>query len=206
MRDLRRHRVTVALLGLALCATGTFVRPASADIINFDAQAAGRGGVFTGTVDSPLVIGIATFTGGELLNNETNSVDTTGVYATISPNNVPGGYTNPLTITFSTPVSAFSILVTNNLGDTFTVADNRGGSSTMVLPSLASQIFTLPDTGITSVTVGAASTSEWDFAIDNVTFTPLNTVPEPSTMLLGGMSALAGLAYAGVRRRKTVEA
>jgi PEP-CTERM motif len=203
MRDLSKHRMTVALLGLAFCATGTFVRPASADIINFDAQAAGRGGVFTGTVDSPLVIDGATFRGGELLNNETNSNDETGVYATATV--VAGAYTNPLTITFATPVSAFSIVVANNSPGTYTVADNLGGSDTITLANNAFQTFTLPDSGITSVTIGSANSSAWDFAIDNVTFTA-STVPEPSTMLLGGMSALAGLAYAGVRRRKTAKA
>ena len=67
-------------LSLLLLAAGQ----ARADLIDFETQAAGRGGSFTGKVDSPLVIGIATFTGGELLKNEIGGVDKTGVYATTS--------------------------------------------------------------------------------------------------------------------------
>jgi hypothetical protein len=39
----------------------TLARPANATVIDFEAQAAGRGGSFTGIPDSPLTIGIATF-------------------------------------------------------------------------------------------------------------------------------------------------
>jgi len=49
------------LLSVAVAAA-----PATATVINFDAQAAGSGGNLTGIPDSPLTIGIATFTGGEL--------------------------------------------------------------------------------------------------------------------------------------------
>ena len=38
--------------------------PAAATAIDFEAQATGRGGNLTGIPDSPLTIGIATFTGG----------------------------------------------------------------------------------------------------------------------------------------------
>jgi hypothetical protein len=187
------------VLGLAFGIVGPAVREASATVIDFEAQAAGRGGVFTSTVDSPLVIGTATFTGGELLKNETNSVDLTGVYATAS---FAANHVNPLTINFSAPVSGFSILVSNNFADTYTVADNLGGSSSLALALNSMQTFTLPDAGITSVTIRAANSSSYDYAIDNVSFTP-QAVPEPSTMMLGGIGAVAGLGYGAVRRRRS---
>ena len=172
---------------------------ARADTINFDAQAVGAPNGFNGSVNSPLVIGDATFTGGQLLINETSSVDETGVYATTDI--VAGAYTDPITITFSQAVSAFSIEVTNNEPDTFTVADNLGGSETLALPLLAQQTFDLSGTGITSVTVSAADTSFFDYAIDNVSFTPVAT-PEPGTLSL----TLIGVGLSGlmmvIRKRK----
>jgi hypothetical protein len=62
-------------------------------------------------------------------------------------------YADPLTITFSQPVSGFSIVVTNNspgnsIADTYTVADNLGGSQSNFLGNNAPATFTLPDTGV----------------------------------------------------------
>src|SRR5215471_14468407 len=77
--------------------------PASASVIDFEAQAANRGGNLTGIPDSPLTIGIATFTGGELRDGLINlPVDETGVYA--SEGLFGSGETNPLLIVFATPV------------------------------------------------------------------------------------------------------
>jgi hypothetical protein len=136
------------------------------------------------------------------LNNEVNSVDLTGVYATASPPIISGSYTNPLTITFSQPVSGFSIVVTNNLADTFKVADNLGGSATKFLSLNSLQTFTLSDAGITSVTIAAANTGLWDFAIDNVSFTPTAVAtPEPATLTMLGIG-VAGLTGYAWRRRK----
>lgn len=194
------RRVIVVRLNfwiVAVLCSSTFV--ARADVINFDAQAAAAPGGFTGTVNSPLAINGVTFTGGQLLNHEIGaSPDQTGVYATVSPNFVPGGYTDPLPIGFSTPVSGFSILVTNVLADTFTVSDNLGGSQSFAIGSNGQQLFTLLDTGITSVTVSSANHAQWDFAIDNVTFTP-SAVPEPTNVVL--VLTVLGATVALSRRR-----
>src|SRR5947209_2149414 len=119
MRYLLMHSGLCFLLALAVA-----VVPATATIINFDAQAANRGGNLTGILDSPLTIGIAAFTGGELLNAEVGlNADQTGVYA--SQGLFGSGETNPLAITFGSPISDFSILVVN--GDdvrSYTVSDN----------------------------------------------------------------------------------
>jgi hypothetical protein len=67
----------------------------TASVINFNTQAADRGGNLTGIPDSPLPIGMATFSGGELLNAEVGlNVDQTGVYATQGL--FGSGETNPL--------------------------------------------------------------------------------------------------------------
>ena len=154
----------------------------AATVIDFEAQGASAPNGFTGSLNSPLVIGIATFTGGQLLRNQAGGVDTTAVYATT--NQTAGSYTDPLTITFSQPVSGFSIVVTNEFPDTYIVADNKGGSSSLPVNGNTNQVFTLPDSGITSVTVASNLTFAWDFAIDNVTFTPaLAVAPEPATYL-----------------------
>jgi len=167
---------------------------AGATTIDFEAQGASAPSGFTGTLNSPLVIGLATFTGGQLLRNEAGSSDTSAVYATVS---VPK-YADPLSITFSQPVSNVSLLITNEIPDTYTVADNLGTSSTVSLNANTGRIFSLVDSGVTQITISSAVTAQWDFAIDNVTFTaPMSSAPEPGTAILLG-AALS--AFALLRR------
>ena len=184
--------VAIALLSMAHARAAT---------IDFESQAAGRGGALTGVPDSPLVIGIATFTGGELRHAEIGlPADQTGVYATEGF----GSDGNPLTITFSMPVTSLSLLVLNGeaANQTYTLSDNLGDSvhAQLALPgSLQNSAATLSLSGraITAVSVQSANTDFWNFAIDNVAFTP---VPEPSTCLLlvGG----AGFLACASRRRR----
>jgi hypothetical protein len=155
---------------------------ASATVITFDPEAAGRGGSLSGIPDSPLTIGIATFTGGELREGEIGlPADQTGVYAT---QGFVGSEENPLRITFSAAVSGFSVLVLNG-EDTrsYTVSDNLGDSFTASIPlagALGKALFTLPGSGITSVSISSANNDDWSFAIDNVSFI---ATPEPSSIL-----------------------
>jgi hypothetical protein len=181
------------------------VAASPATVINFDAQAAGRGGNLTGIPDSPLTIGIATFTGGELLNAEVGlNADQSGMYA--SEGLFGSGETNPLVIAFASPIDDFSVLVAN--GDdtrSYTVSDNLGDSVTKSLSSagaLGSATFSLSGSGITTLSVISANTGAWDFAIDNVSFTAATAVPEPEALLLVG----AGLIFVACVRRKHINA
>jgi hypothetical protein len=175
--------------------------PASASVIDFEAQAQNRGGSFTGVPDAPLTIGIATFTGGELRDGLVNlPADETGVYA--SQGLFGAGETNPLVITFATPVNGFSVFLANGdaQNQSYTVSDNVGDTTafTLALPgslSNAARTVALPGSGIQSVSIASANTSFWNFAIDNVTF---SAVPEPLPVFL----VPGGLAAALVRRRK----
>jgi hypothetical protein len=166
-------------------------------VIDFEAQANHSGGNLTGTPDSPLSIGIATFTGGELRQQEVGlPADQTGVYA--SEGLFGSGETNPLVITFASPVNDFSVFVAND-DDTgnYTVSDNLGDSLTKSLASaadLGATTISLPGNGVTAVTISSADANAWDFAIDNVTFT---ATPEPAPLPLLGAGLLL---LAAVRR------
>ena len=171
----------------------TFCVPLSAVTINFEAQGASAPSAFTGVPNSPFVVGIATFTGGQLLNKEVSAIDVTAVYATATV----GKLADPLTITFSQPVSAFSLLLTNAVADTYVVSDDKGGSQSLAVNQNTSQLFSLPDPGITSVSILSTITVPfWNFAIDDVTFTPaavVNTVPEPATLPVAGLLLVCSL-------------
>jgi hypothetical protein len=175
--------------------------PASASVIDFEAQAANRGGNLTGIPDSPLTIGIATFTGGELRSGLINlPADETGVY--VSEGLFGSGETNPLVITFLTPVSDFSVLVANGdaQNQTYTVSDELGDSASVTLAlsgslNNAAKTVALSGSDITTVSITSANVSFWNFAIDNVTF---SAVPEPMSVSL----VLVGLGVAFWCRRK----
>ncbi len=91
-------------------------------------------------------------------------------------------------INFASPVNNFSVFVAT--GDdvrSYTVSDNLGDSITISLAStgsLGAATFSLPGNGLTTVDITSANADAWDFAIDNVTFTPAASAPEPGSMLL----------------------
>jgi PEP-CTERM motif len=107
-------------------------------------------------------------------------------------------------MTFSSPVSNFSLLVTNVMSGHYLVTDNLGGSSASDIFQNSQTTITLKDSGITSVTIRSTRTVEsglWDFAIDNVSFTP-SAVPEPSSLAMCGLAGAIGAAYAWRRRKR----
>jgi hypothetical protein len=194
-----RSVIASASFGLLLTLASS---PVSATVIDFETQAANRGGTLTGIPDSPLTIGIATFTGGELRNALINlPADETGIY--VSQGLFGSGETNPLVITFAMPVSGFSLLVANgdSQNQTYTVSDDLGDSTTVTLAlagslNNAARTVALPGSGIRTVSITSANANFWNFAIDDVTF---SAVPEPMSVsfVLGGL----GLAFWCKRRR-----
>jgi hypothetical protein len=155
-----------------------------AGTIDFEAEAANADGLLTGIPDSPLSIGDATFTGGELRRGEIGLVaDRSGVYA--SQGVFGFGETNPLTILFAVPVSGFSVTVLN--GDNtamYTISDDLGNSISASLPSAGAggaKIFSLPGVGIRGVDISSSNSDGWNFAIDDVICV---AAPEPGSQLL----------------------
>jgi PEP-CTERM motif len=165
------------------------ILPLGATQIDFEAQAANKGGTITAIPDPPLTIDIATFTGGELRNGIAGlNADQTGMY--VSEGLFGSGETNPLIISFATPISGFSIFVANsNFAQNFSVSDNIGDSETLLVQSSGGVTFALGGNGITQVDV-ASSQAFWDFAIDNVSFTPATSAPEPGSFVLLGFGLL----------------
>jgi hypothetical protein len=179
--------------------------PVCATVINFETQAANTGGNLTGIPNSPLTISLATFTSGELRDGEVGlPADQTGVYAT--EGQFGSGETNPLVITFASPVSGFSVLVVNgDAAESYTVSDNVGDSVTKLLASsvdLGAATFSLSGHGLTSVDITSADANAWSFAIDNVTFAAATSVPEPESLLPMGVALALLLAL----RRKQLNA
>jgi hypothetical protein len=84
----------------------------------------------------------------------------------------------------------------------YTVSDDLGNSITMPVASagaLGAAVFSLPGQGLQKVYISSANTDAWDFAIDNVSFTPVASTPEPESWLLVG-APFALLIF--VRRRR----
>jgi hypothetical protein len=129
---------------------------------------------FTG-VQPPLTVGIATVSGGQILSGTSNlPADQSVLYGTayFCP-----GCSPTITITFSQKVSNVSLFLYNGLTDTvtYTVADDKGGSQTVTLSSnlqSGTATVSLPDVGISQVTISGALAGEWDFFVDNVRFAP----------------------------------
>jgi hypothetical protein len=176
---MRVSRVAVLALVTASLALMVVVGGATAATTTIDFEAQGPGPSLFCPPPQTLTIGVATFSGGALLTAATNlPADQTTVYGTAAP---CAGYAPVITITFSRPVSNFSVLVLNGEATTvsYTVADNLGGTVTKSLVanvSSGADTFTLPDAGITSVTIRRTTSSAfWDFLIDNVSFTAFPT-------------------------------
>lgn len=158
----------LVLLGIGLAVGGT---AGAEELIDFE-QFTGPS-VFNG-IDPPLTVGVATFSGGQVLNAATFlPADPTVVYGTafFCPGCLP-----TLTIDFSVPVSDFSMLVLN--GQTFVVTyflqDDQGGTDSVTLDANfngGAGVVSLPSSGIQQVTL-TSSTGSWDFLIDEVRFTP----------------------------------
>ena len=183
------------------------VLQAKADSISFEDQPAGPSTFAYSSGLQTITEGIVTLSGGVILTNETYADQNINVYATCASSTCGVSYlfSDPITITFAQPVSDLTVVIVNNLPDTFTLADNNGNSVSASLPYLADTAITLNDTDITSVTIGTADDG-WDFALqgnDSLTFTPDPSTdpiptPEPGTAIL----LCTGLLGLAMRTRK----
>ena len=107
------------------------------------------------------------------------------------------GETNPLILSFGSAIRRFSVFVANNdFGQNFT--DDVGDSETLLIPSSGGMVFALSSNGITKVEI-ASSQAIWNFAIDDVSFTPTTSAPEPRSLPLLWL----GLVAAAVIRSKS---
>lgn len=106
-----------------------------------------------------------------------------------------------LTITFDHPVAAFGF-DTNALSPSLRVLVNFSDGTTQTYATPVSQMTFVGFTGIgariTSAVVGDLANNTFSFAVDNVTFSPAATVPEPA----GTALMLAGLAVVGAALRR----
>ncbi len=175
---MRVSRIAVLALVTGSLALMVGVGGATAATTTIDFESLSGPSLFCAPAAPPLTIGVATFSGGVIMTAVTNlPADQTTVYGTF---NCPG-YAPAITITFSTPVSNFSVLVLNGETSTvsYTVASDLGGTVTNSLVanfSSGADTFTLPDSGITSVTITRTTPSNvWDFFIDDVAFTAFPT-------------------------------
>ncbi|MBX3636766.1 MAG: hypothetical protein KF683_15450 [Rubrivivax sp.] len=208
------HKLRINVLSaVAVAVLASVSTQATASFINFDDQGLVGPSTFADASPSPQTIDItqgavtATFTGGVILTQTTNlPANQTSIYGTAS---FGTGLSNPLTISFSQPVTNLILDVLN--GDTV-VADFE------VSDGVDTQIFSLaPNLSSGAATIGLLSTASnytirqtrgtanfWDFFIDNIRYnvnadcdrTGCFTVPAPGSLAL----VLAGLgAFALVR-------
>ena len=201
----------------------------SAATINFDDQGLIGPGVFIDASPIPQTLSIAAggvtavFTGGVILTDAfLMPANLTSIYGTADSASVGAdGMSNPLTITFSAPITNFLVDVLNGLPANiqYRVSDNAGNASVFTLaPNTSSGATTIgfaaagTQVQIASIT---APTTTWDFFIDNIRFNTgiqcgttgcneVAAIPVPGALPLFA----AGLAVlgAGVYRRRTLKA
>jgi pimeloyl-ACP methyl ester carboxylesterase len=142
------------------------------------------------SIQPPLHVLSATFSGGQILTNATFlPVDPTTVYGTAD---FCAGCLPVISIDFSQKVSNVSLLLMNGraVTVTYTVEDDQGGVRQVVLPpnlDSGAEVVTLPEQNIRHIDLSGDDPS-WDFLIDNVSFTlsgPVLIDPVAADLLRG---------------------
>ncbi len=190
-------------------------RPASASVITFETLPPGSS-TFGITAAQTLVFnnyqgsGIdVTFAGGVILTSTTNlPANPTNIYGTADFGDAT--LANPLTVTFSQPITNFFLDVYNGMTTDadYRLYDNNGHSAAFTLvPNTSSgqtEIGFAAAGTIVSIQGLPENTDTWDFFIDNIHFNedlPGVPVPEPASMMLLS-SGLVGLAVRAWRKRR----
>jgi hypothetical protein len=192
---------------------------ASADVIDFEQYAGPSTFVEAGhaqTLNISTSVGIVKVSGGVILTKATSlPADESSIYGTAGNASNIGvatgsGYTNPIVITFPLPVSSFSldILNGNTQPVTYQLADNHHNSASFnIAPNLSGGVKTFGFSSAGNVVTITAMTGQstpngitWDFFVDNINFTPLISVPEPSILTLGVAAGASGLIVVALRK------
>ena len=178
--------------GLSLALLAFWFRPSavSAQVQTIDFEDLAGPPLFA-SVDPPLHKLSATLSGGELLRNATFSpADQSTIYGTAS---FCEGCQPTITIDFSQRVANLSLFIGNGLpfDVTYMIEDDDGTTRVISLPpnfdSGASTV-TLADQNIRQVVISGDDSTEWDFFIDDVSFSPSGAVlidPVLSNLLNG---------------------
>ena len=180
---------------------------AHATTVDFEAQGANAPAFISpNTPPQTLVIGGATFAGGQLVKTTDDFIDPavgdlTAAYTTFDY--ITTLHTlNPLTISFALPVSAVSFELVNNIAGDYQIITNLG-TQTFTLGDNANQLIALSGV-ITSVAIKYLSSPTvgpfYDFAVDNVSFEPAAAVPELQAWIMTIMGL--GMTGAVLRRRR----
>ncbi|MEZ5893956.1 MAG: VPLPA-CTERM sorting domain-containing protein [Parvularculaceae bacterium] len=193
---------------------------AHASVINFDDQGLTGPSLFASTSQMDLNLNIdgvnVTFEGGTILDNTAFLPgNSTAVYGTADFAGV--GYTNPLTITFDSPISNFfmDIFNGNTAPVSYLVQDNMGNSTSFSLDANNTGAFQTVGFAATGsvITVLAMlpdvqACCDWDFFVDNIHFNEDlppdlggKEVPLPAALPLF-FAGITGLGMASRRRRK----
>jgi pimeloyl-ACP methyl ester carboxylesterase len=165
-------------LSLALLAFCSLPSALSAQVQTIDFEDLAGPSIFA-SIDPPLQKLSATFSGGELLRNATFlPADPTSLYGTAY---FCDGCKPTITIDFSQKVSNLSLLLANGLtfSVTYTIEDDDGTTQVITLGAnfdAGAGTITLPDQNIRQVVISGDDSTEWDFFIDDVSFTPSGPV------------------------------
>jgi uncharacterized protein (TIGR03437 family) len=132
------------------------------------------------TLTVPTSIGNVVFAGGVLTDDTTYvTADQSAVYGT----EAGGGYSNPITITFPSPITNLSLTVINGepYTESYTVSDNAGHSSSFSVPSVSSSgVQGVGFQAAGSVITISTADPQWDFFVGSLSFTALAGNPSLS--------------------------
>ena len=193
-RIMKRHLASAALTTALLTLCLNTHASAQTTQINFEQFS---GGPFFTQIEPPLTVGIARFSGGQILSAASGlATNQTKVYGTAV---FCSGCLPTITVDFSEPVSNFSVVLYNGQAFTVTyvVQDDQGGLQSITLAAhfqFGFATINLPSEGIRKVTI-TSDTGQWDFLIDNVRFEESGCITDVQRLSQGGNAPWANDLY-----------